>query len=97
MFGPVPDPSADKENLLRNLGDKQSCVEAVTSGHKAPTIEQKTRDEGGGKRSLTEQRGKDDGNIKFMLTITNNLISSFFLNSIEFILKIVIPINRLRV
>lgn len=56
MFGPVSDPSTDKGDLLRNLGEKRSCVEAVTSGHEAATIEQRTRDEGGGKR------GKDDGN-----------------------------------
>ncbi|KAK9306522.1 hypothetical protein QLX08_002887 [Tetragonisca angustula] len=54
------DPSTDKGDLLRNLGEKRSCVEAVTSGHKASTIEQRTRDDEGGKRSLVDQRGKDD-------------------------------------
>ncbi|KOX73105.1 E3 ubiquitin-protein ligase MARCH3 [Melipona quadrifasciata] len=54
------DPSTDKGDLLRNLGDKRSCVEAVTSGHKAATIEQRTRDEEAEKRNLVDQRGKDD-------------------------------------
>ncbi|XP_043515665.1 E3 ubiquitin-protein ligase MARCHF2-like isoform X1 [Frieseomelitta varia] len=54
------DPSTDKGDLLRNLSDKRSCVEAVTSGYKAATIEQRTRDEEGGKRSLVDQRRKDD-------------------------------------
>ncbi|XP_060824863.1 E3 ubiquitin-protein ligase MARCHF3-like isoform X2 [Bombus pascuorum] len=55
----VSDLSTDKQILLQNLGGKRSCVEAVTSGHKA-SIEQRTRDEGGVKRSLADQKGSDD-------------------------------------
>ena len=60
----VSDLSTDKQILLQNLGGKRSCVEAVTSGHKA-SIEQRTRDEGGVKRSLADQKGSDDG--RFMV------------------------------
>lgn len=59
----VSDLPTDKNSLLGNLSSKRSYVQAVTSGYKAATIEQRTWDEESTKRILEsfDSKGSDDG------------------------------------
>lgn len=59
----VSDLPTDKNSLLGNLSSKRSYVQAVTSGYKAATIEQRTWDGESTKRILEsfDSKGSDDG------------------------------------